>query len=59
MYAIVDISGKQFKVEKDQKIYAPLMEGKEGDINLLKDQAKHLLQTVGGIAFTDRTLLRY
>lgn len=30
MYAIVDISGKQFKVEKDQKIFAPLMEGKEG-----------------------------
>lgn len=30
MYAIVDISGKQFKVEKDQKIYAPLQEGKEG-----------------------------
>lgn len=31
MYAIVDISGKQFKVEKDQTIFAPLMEGKEGD----------------------------
>ncbi len=30
MYAIVDISGKQFKVEKDQKIYAPLMAGEEG-----------------------------
>ncbi len=30
MYAIVDISGKQFKVEKDQKIFAPLLEGKEG-----------------------------
>jgi large subunit ribosomal protein L21 len=30
MYAIVDISGKQFKVEKDQKIYAPLMKGEEG-----------------------------
>ena len=30
MYAIVDISGTQFKVEKDQKIFAPLMEGKEG-----------------------------
>ena len=31
MYAIVDISGKQYKVEKDQKIFAPLMDGKEGD----------------------------
>jgi large subunit ribosomal protein L21 len=31
MYAIVDIAGKQFKVEKDQKIYAPRMEGESGD----------------------------
>ena len=30
MYAIVDISGKQFKVMQDQFVYAPLMEGKEG-----------------------------
>jgi len=30
MYAIVDISGKQFKVEKDQYIYAPKMEGESG-----------------------------
>lgn len=30
MYAIVDISGKQFKVEKDQYIYAPKMEGEAG-----------------------------
>ena len=30
MYAIVDISGKQFKVTKDQFVYAPLMEGEEG-----------------------------
>lgn len=30
MYAIVDISGKQFKVEKDQKIFAPKLEGEEG-----------------------------
>jgi len=29
MYAIVDISGKQFKVTQDQFVYAPLMEGKE------------------------------
>ncbi|HAC24382.1 MAG TPA: 50S ribosomal protein L21 [Cytophagales bacterium] len=27
MYAIVDIAGKQFKVAKDQYIYAPKMEG--------------------------------
>ena len=30
MYAIVDIAGKQFKVEKDQYIYAPKMEGDAG-----------------------------
>jgi large subunit ribosomal protein L21 len=30
MYAIVDIAGKQFKVSKDQFVYAPSMEGEEG-----------------------------
>jgi large subunit ribosomal protein L21 len=30
MYAIVDINGKQFKVTKDQFVYAPLMAGEEG-----------------------------
>jgi large subunit ribosomal protein L21 len=30
MYAIVDIAGKQFKVSKDQYIYAPRMEGEAG-----------------------------
>jgi len=30
MYAVVDIAGKQFKVTKDQEIYAPLMEVEEG-----------------------------
>ena len=30
MYAIVDIAGKQFKVEKDNFVYAPLQECKEG-----------------------------
>ena len=30
MYAIVDIAGKQFKVEKDQYLYAPKMEGENG-----------------------------
>lgn len=30
MYAIVDISGKQFKVAKDQFLYAPKMEGEAG-----------------------------
>jgi large subunit ribosomal protein L21 len=31
MYAIVDISGKQFKVVKDQFIYAPRLAGEAGD----------------------------
>ena len=30
MYAIVDIAGQQFKVEKDQKIYVHRLEGLEG-----------------------------
>jgi len=30
MYAIVDIAGKQFKVAKDQFIYAPKLEGETG-----------------------------
>ena len=30
MYAIVDIAGQQFKVEKDQKVYVNRLEGKEG-----------------------------
>jgi len=30
MYAIVDIAGKQFKVSKDQYLYAPKMEGEVG-----------------------------
>ncbi len=30
MYAIVDIAGKQFKVEKDKYVYAPLMDQEEG-----------------------------
>jgi len=30
MYAIVDIAGKQFKVAKDQFIYAPKLDGENG-----------------------------
>lgn len=30
MYAIVDIAGKQYKVRKDQEIFIPSYEGKEG-----------------------------
>ncbi len=31
MYAIVEIAGQQFKVEKGQEIYVHRLEGKEGD----------------------------
>lgn len=31
MYAVVDIAGHQYKVQKDQKIFAPKMEGQPGD----------------------------
>ena len=31
MYAIVDIAGQQFKVEKDQKVYVHRLEAKEGE----------------------------
>ncbi len=30
MYAIVDIAGQQFKVEKDKKLYVHRLEGEEG-----------------------------
>lgn len=30
MYAIVNIAGKQFKVTKDQHVYAPLLQGEAG-----------------------------
>lgn len=30
MYAIVDIAGQQYKVAKDQYVYAPKMEGEAG-----------------------------
>jgi large subunit ribosomal protein L21 len=31
MYAIVDIAGQQFKVQKDMKVYVHRLEGKEGE----------------------------
>jgi large subunit ribosomal protein L21 len=31
MYAIVDIAGQQFKVEKDKKLYVHRLEAAEGD----------------------------
>ena len=31
MYAIVDIAGQQFKVEKDNEVFVHRLEGEEGD----------------------------
>ena len=31
MFAIVKIAGQQFRVEKDQELYVPRVEGKAGD----------------------------
>jgi len=46
MYAIVEIAGKQFRVEKDKSIFAPKLEGEEGsslefnDVLLVDDDGK-------------------
>ena len=51
MYAIVEIAGQQFKVEKDQKVFVNRLEGKEGSKvtfdNIL------LLDNAGKIALGD------
>ena len=51
MYAIVEIGGKQVKVEKDQKVFVNRLEGKEGskvtfdNILLLDNSGKVILGT--------------
>ncbi len=46
MYAIVDIAGQQFKVEKDQKVYVNRLESEEGSqvefekVLLIEDNGK-------------------
>jgi large subunit ribosomal protein L21 len=58
MYAIVDIAGQQFKVEKDSKLYVHRLEGKEGSkvsfdkVLLVDDNGKVSVgtPTVAGIA---------
>jgi len=46
MYAIVDIAGQQFKVEKDQQLFVHRLEGKEGsnvsfdDVFLIDNEGK-------------------
>lgn len=58
MYAIVEISGQQFKVEKDSQVFVHRLEGKEGDkvsfdkVLLTDDNGKVTVgaPTVSGIA---------
>src|SRR5690606_37982618 len=64
MYAIVDIAGKQFKVAKDQYIYAPRLEGEAGssvsfDNVLLVDNGSSIdigAPTVKGIKVSGKIL---
>lgn len=64
MYAIVDIAGKQFKVAKDQYIYAPKMDGEAGaavsfDKVLLVDDGGNVqigAPTVSGIKVSGKIL---
>jgi large subunit ribosomal protein L21 len=64
MYAIVDIAGKQFKVAKDQFIYAPKLEGDAGsavsfDKVLLVDDGSSInigAPTVSGIKVSGKIL---
>ena len=64
MYAIVDIAGKQFKVAKDQYIYAPKIDGEIGaavsfdKILLVEDGGDIQIgaPTVGGIKVSGKIL---
>jgi large subunit ribosomal protein L21 len=54
MIAVVRIAGQQFKVEKDQTLYVPHLEGKTGDkvegIEVLLASAEGKLSTVKKVA---------
>jgi large subunit ribosomal protein L21 len=64
MYAIIEIAGQQFKVEKDQKIFINRLEQKEGtqidiDSVLLLDNDKNVLvgePTINGARIVARVL---
>jgi large subunit ribosomal protein L21 len=61
MYAIVDISGKQFKVTKDQYIYAPKLKGDAGsavsfDKVLLTEDGDNIQVGGSGIKVTGKIL---
>ena len=64
MYAIVDIAGQQFKVQKDQKVYVHRIEGEEGasvefnNVMLTADEGKVKVGTpiVNGAKVTAKIL---
>jgi large subunit ribosomal protein L21 len=64
MYAIVDIAGQQFKVEKDMKVYVHRLEGKEGanvefdNVLLVEDDGKVTVGTpkVEGVKISAKIL---
>src|SRR5690606_41985759 len=64
MYAIVDIARKQFKVAKDQNIYAPRLEGNAGEavnfdlVLLVSDDAGTRIgtPTVAGVTVSGKIL---
>lgn len=64
MYAIVDIAGKQFKVEAKKYLYAPLMDGQAGasvsfDKVLLVDDGSSIsvgTPTINGVSVTGKIM---
>ena len=56
MFAIVKIAGQQFKVQQDQTLYVPRVDGKAGDkvefseILLLDDQGKMSIGSAAKVA---------
>ena len=72
MFAIVKIAGQQFRVEKDQELYVPHVDGKAGDkvefseLLLLDNKGKVLAQPRGYtpdvkqyLSYLDEGLCRY
>ena len=58
MYAIVEIAGQQFKVEKNQQIFVHRLDSKEGDKvtfnNVLLDNVAALARTLRMCASSSR-----
>ena len=46
MYAIVEIAGQQFKVEKDQKLFVHRLNEKEGSNAIIGSNASYILNNI-------------